>query len=716
MKSEAARDGAAARMESASRAGAPVAVQAESEATSALRGVSAISGQAASVVYQQQHAQVDHCQYWKLWRCLGGPGRCEKVTESSCSSQQQPAAASRQYGYSTQHAALLSRSSGSLCRIHFSPLVAFLAAFLPVMRRAEAVVRRSLPRRGYGPATRSSLSPAPHSPPLLTHSSASHHVTSSSASPNNCLSVPPVSSLSRPLQSYSTSATSRAPSVSSFAGRQDITSCLKEKSLFREGSYLCGSWLSSSSASSAIPVLNPSTAAVIGHIPAVTAEQLHSAVLASYEAQKGWAAKTATERAAVLRRWFGLMQQHELDLGAIMTCEQGKPHREAVGEIAYAAGFLEVYASEATRQFGDIIPSPSPHSRILVTYQPVGVVAAITPWNFPAAMITRKVGAAIAAGCTVLLKPSELTPFTALALCELALRAGLPPNVFQVVTGDASVLGPILSSHELIRKLTFTGSTRLGKMLMAQCATTVKRTSMELGGNAPLIVFDDADVQEAVRGIMASKFRNCGQTCVTSNRIYVHQAVMDEVVRAVHAEIGRLQVGDGMADGSVVGPLINEAAVEKCERHIQDALQKGARLVYGGKRLTAADSPLIPTQASKLYFSPTLVVDTPTSSAAFEEETFGPVAFIFPFSTEAEVLQSANNTRAGLAAYVYTRDIKRVARVVSALEYGMIGVNQGSVSVPTAPFGGMKESGYGREGSHYGLHDYLDMKTLHMAV
>ena len=439
-------------------------------------------------------------------------------------------------------------------------------------------------------------------------------------------------------------------------------------------------------------------------------------MLASHAAQREWATKTATERSAVLRRWFSLMQQHEVDLGAIMTLEQGKPHKEAIGEIAYAAGFIDVYASEATRQFGDLIPSPSRHSSIAVTYQPVGVVAAITPWNFPAAMITRKVGAAIAAGCSVLLKPSELTPFTALALCELALRAGLPADVFQVLTGEASVIGPILSSHELIRKLTFTGSTRVGKLLMAQCASTVKRTSMELGGNAPFIVFDDADLSEAVKGIMASKFRNCGQTCVTSNRIYVHSSVMDELVKAVHAEIRQLKVGDGMADGSVVGPLINEAAVDKCERQINDALAKGAKLLHGGKRLTAADSPLIPANASKLYFSPTLVINTPTSSDAFQEETFGPVAFIYPFHSEEEVVRSANDTRAGLAAYVYTRDIKRVARVVGALEYGMVGVNQGSVSVPTAPFGGMKESGYGREGSHYGLHDYLDMKTVHVAI
>ena len=399
-----------------------------------------------------------------------------------------------------------------------------------------------------------------------------------------------------------------------------------------------------------------------------------------------------------------------------MTAEQGKPHKEAMGEIAYAAGFLDVYASEATRQYGDIIPSPSKQSQIMVTYQPVGVVAAITPWNFPAAMITRKVGAAIAAGCSVLLKPSELTPLTALALCELALRAGLPADVFQVVTGDASVIGPIMSQHPLVRKLTFTGSTRVGKLLMEQCASTVKRTSMELGGNAPLIVFDDADVSEAVKGVMASKFRNCGQTCVTSNRIYVHTAVMDQLVAALEKEIKSVKVGEGMTDGSAVGPLINEAAVDKCERHIKDALAKGAKLLYGGKRLSHSDSPLIPANASNLFFSPTLVTNTPTDTEAFQEETFGPVAFLYPFSSEEEVVRSANNTRAGLAAYVYSRDIKRVARVVAALEYGMVGVNQGSVSVPTAPFGGMKESGYGREGSHYGLHDYLDMKTVHVAV
>ena len=399
-----------------------------------------------------------------------------------------------------------------------------------------------------------------------------------------------------------------------------------------------------------------------------------------------------------------------------MTCEQGKPHAEAIGEVQYAASFIDEYASEATRQYGDVIPSPNPRSRILVTHQPVGVVAAITPWNFPAAMITRKAGAAIAAGCSVVLKPSELTPFTALALCELALRAGLPANVFQVLTGDATVIGGVLSSHELIRKLTFTGSTRVGKLLIAQTASTVKRTSMELGGNAPLIVFDDADVGEAVAGIMASKFRNCGQTCVTVNRVFVHSALLDEVVRRVEAEMRKLRVGDGMAEGSVLGPLINEAAVDKCERLIADAVSKGARLQYGGRRLTAADSPLIPVNASRLYFAPTLVLDTPHSADAFQEETFGPVAFVYSFDSEDEAVAAANNTRAGLAAYVYTRDIKRVARVVSALEYGMVGVNQGGVSLAAAPFGGVKESGFGREGSRYGLKDYLDMKTWHIAV
>ena len=564
------------------------------------------------------------------------------------------------------------------------------------MRRAALVVRHWLPYASAIPISRLvAVCAARHAQKaLLTQSSASRRPASST-----------ISSTASPAQSHSAS-----------AGGSDLSSRLRDRSLYREGNYLCGSWLSASTASSSIPVVNPSTDAVIGHIPAVTAEQVQSAVSASHAAQRGWAARTANERAAVLRRWFVLMQQHEADLAAIMTCEQGKPLNEAKGEIAYAAGFLDVYAGEATRQYGDIIPSPSASSRILVDYQPVGVVAAITPWNFPAAMVTRKVGAAIAAGCSVVLKPSELTPFTALALCELALRAGLPADVFQVLTGDASVIGPILSSHPLIRKLTFTGSTRVGKLLMAQCASTVKRTSMELGGNAPLIVFDDADLTEAVKGVMACKFRNCGQTCVTANRIFVHTAVMEELLRGVEAEMRKLKVGDGMADGSVLGPLINQAAVDKCERHITDAVAKGAQLRLGGKRLTASDSPLIPANASSLYFSPTLVVNTPTSCEAFEEETFGPVAFIYPFDSEEAVVQSANNTRAGLAAYVYSRDIKRVSRVVSALEYGMVGVNQGGVSVPTAPFGGMKESGFGREGSHYGLHDYLDLKTAHIAV
>ena len=490
---------------------------------------------------------------------------------------------------------------------------------------------------------------------------------------------------------------------------------LKRAALFREAAYLCGAWTEAAVGSS-IEVRNPSTAAVIGRVPSVGAAEARAAVEASARAQADWAQRTAAERGRVVRRWGELMAAHEADLGTLMTLEQGKPRPEAVSEVQYAAGFLELYAGEATRQFGDVIPSPSPHSRISVTLEPVGVVAAITPWNFPAAMVTRKVGAAIAAGCSVLLKPSELTPFSALALCELALQAGLPPSVFQVLTGDAAVLGPMLTSHPLVRKVTFTGSTRVGKLLIAQSASTVKRTSMELGGNAPLIVFEDADVDGAVQGIMASKFRNCGQACVTVNRIFVHERVLQRVLDGLQRAMQGLAVGDGFAEGSVIGPLINAAAVEKVERHVKDALSKGARLVLGGRRLTHADSPRIPERSAGLYYAPTLVVDCTAEMEAFHEETFGPAAFVYAFADEADVLRQANDTRAGLAAYFYTRDIARVNRVGRALEYGMVGVNQGSVSVPAAPFGGIKESGFGREGSHHGLRDYLNMKTTHLNV
>ena len=514
----------------------------------------------------------------------------------------------------------------------------------------------------------------------------------------------------------SSSPSSSSSSSHSSAPTQDIRPLLKAPSLFHQSNYFNGSWADSPSSSSSIPVDNPSTRAIIGHVPSASASDLEAAISASSTAQRGWAARTGQERGRVLRRWYELMTQHQQDLGALMTLEQGKPLKEAVGEVQYAAGFLELYASEASRQLGDVIPSPTPTSRILVTYEPVGVVAAITPWNFPAAMITRKVGAAIAAGCSVLLKPSEFTPFSALALCDLALQAGLPPNVFQVLTGDASVLGPIMATHPTVRKVTFTGSTRVGKLLIAQSASTVKRTSMELGGNAPLIVFDDADVHLAVKGILASKFRNCGQTCVTVNRVLVQHSLMDEVVAGVKREMEALKVGDGMTEGSVVGPLINDAAVEKVERHVRDAQAKGATVVLGGRRLSHSDSSLIPSHGSSLYYAPTLVMGGKAGMEAWEEETFGPVAFLYSFTDEEEAVRMANDTRAGLAAYFFTSDIGRVDRVCRALEYGMVGVNQGTVSVPAAPFGGVKESGFGREGSHHGLTDYLNMKTSHHFV
>ena len=585
------------------------------------------------------------------------------------------------------------------CPLHLLPGLTCLSkasSSAHSMRKAASVIRRATVRVARCPA----------------HSRFSPFVTRPSRS---LLSLPVSSFVPSTAFSASTPSTSSSSSGSS-APRQDVRSLLKRPSLFRESNYLNGRWVSPSSGEASIPVDNPSTRAILGHVPSTSAASVDAAFNASALAQSKWAALTPHERGRVVQRWCDLLHLHSHDLGVLMSLEQGKPVQEAVGEIVYAAGFLAVYAGEASRQYGDIIPSPTPSSRIFVTYEPVGVVAAITPWNFPAAMITRKAGAAIAAGCSVVLKPSELTPFTALALADLALEAGLPENVFQVVTGDAAEVGPVFTSHPLVRKVTFTGSTRVGKMLIEQSASTVKRTSMELGGNAPLIVFPDADVEVAVKGIMASKFRNCGQTCVTVNRVFVHSSLMDDVVERVQKEVEKLKVGDGMAAGSDLGPLINSASVEKVERHIRDALSKGAKVVYGGRRLTHTDSALIPANASDLYFAPTLVTGATDSMEAFEEETFGPVAFFYLFEEEAEVVERANNTKAGLAGYFFTKDVARADRVARALQYGMVGVNQGTVSVPTAPFGGMKESGFGREGSHHGLTDYLNMKTTHVNV
>jgi len=417
-----------------------------------------------------------------------------------------------------------------------------------------------------------------------------------------------------------------------------------------------------------------------------------------------WRQRTAKERSAVLRRWFELMMQHQDDLAVLMTMEQGKPLAESKGEIAYGASFIEWFAEEAKRVYGDTIPAQFPDRRIVVIKQPIGVCAAVTPWNFPNAMITRKAGPALAAGCTMVIKPASQTPFSALALCELAERAGIPKGVLSVITGSAASIGKELTGNRLVRKFTFTGSTEIGKQLMAQCASTVKKVSLELGGNAPFIVFDDADLDAAVEGAIASKYRNAGQTCVCANRFYVQDGVYDAFARKLAERVTQMKVGNGLDAGVVQGPLIDKNAVAKVEEHIADALGKGARVVVGGKRHALGGT----------YFDPTVLADVTPSMAVASEETFGPVAPLFRFQTEAELAGHANATEYGLAAYFYSREIGRIWRTAEALEFGIVGINVGIISTEVAPFGGMKESGIGREGSKYGMEEFLEVKYLCM--
>ena len=419
-----------------------------------------------------------------------------------------------------------------------------------------------------------------------------------------------------------------------------------------------------------------------------------------------WRTKTAKERSRVLRKWHDLMMEHQEDLAILMTAEQGKPLAESRGEIAYAASFIEWFAEEGKRIYGDIIPAHLADKRILVLKQPIGVCAAITPWNFPSAMITRKAGPALAAGCAMVVKPASATPFSALALAELAERAGLPPGLLSVVTGSASEIGGEMTSNPIVRKVTFTGSTEIGKVLMRQCAGTVKKTSMELGGNAPFIVFDDADLDAAADGAMASKYRNAGQTCVCTNRILVQDSVYDAFAEKLAARVGKLKVGNGMEAGVTIGPLIDAAAVAKVEEHVSDALAKGARVVVGGRR----------HELGGLFYEPTILADVDTTMKVTREETFGPIAPLFRFRDEAEAICMANDTEFGLAAYFYARDNARVWRVSEGLEYGIVGVNSGLISTEVAPFGGVKESGLGREGSKYGIEDYLEIKYLCITV
>ena len=478
---------------------------------------------------------------------------------------------------------------------------------------------------------------------------------------------------------------------------------LKDPSLLRDTCLIDGKWVGADGGGT-ISVTNPANGAIIGEVPNMGAAETRRAIEAANAALPAWRAKTAKERSAVLRRWFELLMANQEDLATILTAEQGKPMTESRGEIAYSASFFEWFAEEGKRVYGDTIPQFAADKRIVVLKQPIGVCAAITPWNFPSAMISRKAGPALAVGCTMVLKPASQTPLSALALAVLAERAGVPAGVFSVVTGSASAIGGEITSNPIVRKVTFTGSTEVGKTLMEQCAGTVKRTSMELGGNAPFIVFDDADLDAAVKGALASKYRNAGQTCVCANRLLVQDGVYDAFAAKLADAVNALKVGDGFEQGVAIGPLIDMKAIAKVEEHISDAVEKGARVVAGGKR----------HELGKSFFQPTILADTSPDMKIFREETFGPVAPLFRFKTEEEAIHLANDTEFGLASYFYGRDIGRVWRVAEALEYGMVGINEGIISTEVAPFGGVKESGGGREGSKYGIEDYLEVKYLCM--
>jgi succinate-semialdehyde dehydrogenase/glutarate-semialdehyde dehydrogenase len=480
-----------------------------------------------------------------------------------------------------------------------------------------------------------------------------------------------------------------------------MTLNLKDGTLLRQQCHVDGRWIDAASGAT-VNVTNPATGAVIGSVPSLGLDETRAAIAAAAAAFPAWAARTAKDRAGLLRRWHDLMLQHADDLAILMTAEQGKPLAEARGEIGYAASFIEWFAEEGKRVYGDVIPGHAPDKRILVLRQPVGVVAAITPWNFPAAMITRKAGPALAAGCTFVCKPAMQTPYSALAMAELAQRAGIPAGVFNVITGQASVLGSELTSNPSVRKLTFTGSTEIGKKLMAQCAGTMKKVSLELGGNAPFIVFDDADLDLAVQGAIASKYRNTGQTCVCANRLLVQEGVYDRFVAKLVDAVRKLRVGDGLQGATDQGPLIDAKAVAKVEEHIADALAKGGRIALGGGRHALGGT----------FFEPTVITQVKPDMLVAREETFGPVAPVFSFRDEKEALRMANDTEFGLASYFYTRDLARSWRVAEGLEYGIVGLNTGLISTEVAPFGGIKESGTGREGSKYGILDYTELKYL----
>ena len=475
---------------------------------------------------------------------------------------------------------------------------------------------------------------------------------------------------------------------------------LTDSRLLQSDAFIDGQWVA---ASQRFPVRNPATDDVIADVADLGEAEARRAIEAAARAFPAWRKKTAKERAAILRRWFELIMANQEDLARLMTAEQGKPLAETRGEVAYGASFIEWFAEEGKRVYGDVIPTNQQGRRIIVLKEPIGVVAAITPWNFPNAMITRKCAPALAAGCTFVIKPAEDTPLSALALAELGQRAGLPAGVFNVVPSDqAAKVGAELTQNPLVRKFSFTGSTEIGKLLMRQCASTVKKVSLELGGNAPFIVFDDADLDAAVEGAMQSKYRNMGQTCVCANRFFVQDSVYDSFAEKLAAKVRVMKVGNGMDDGVVQGPLINEDGVEKVERLIDDAVKKGARIVVGGKR-----HPLGHT-----FFEPTVLKEVTPAMAMAREEIFGPVAALYRFGTEEDAIRMANATEYGLAAYFYARDLGRVFRVAEALEYGILGINEGIISTEVAPFGGYKESGLGREGSKYGIEDYIEIKYL----
>lgn len=478
---------------------------------------------------------------------------------------------------------------------------------------------------------------------------------------------------------------------------------LKNKSLFKQQCFIDGQWLNADNGQ-VIQVVNPATDEIIGTVPKMGGNETKKAINAAQTAQIAWRKKTAKERSVILRRWYELMEENKDDLALILTLEQGKPLAEAKGEIQYGASYLEWFAEEAKRVYGDTIPGHMADKRISVIKQPIGVTAAITPWNFPNAMITRKAGPALAVGCSMVLKPASMTPYSALALGVLAEEAGLPPGVFNIITGSSGEIGGELTSNSIVRKLTFTGSTEIGAQLIQESAGTVKKLSMELGGNAPFIVFEDADIDAAVEGAMMSKYRNAGQTCVCANRFYVHDSVYDQFIEKFKHAVTKLKVGNGLNKDVTIGPLIDRNALKKVKEHIDDAVNKGATVVMGGKALEGC------------FFEPTILSNVPFNALVSKEETFGPLAPVYRFESEEEVIHLANDTEFGLASYFYANDISRITRVSEALEYGIVGINTGLISNEMAPFGGIKASGLGREGSKYGIDDYLEIKYLCLGI